>query len=272
VAFGERFDVAVGDVSLAGERWPADAPTVVLLHAGVCDRRCWYEVADRLDGRANLVAYDRRGYGDTKPGGTGYRDADDLAAVLGALGLGPVTIVGNSMGGGIALDFALTAPDRVDALLLIAPAVSGAPEFEMVDSATMVLSEMIGRAEADEDRDQLVRLETWLWLDGPGTPEGRVGGLARRIAEEMNRQILSHAAADRGGASGLDTWSRLADITAPTIVTAGELDIPVLVERSRIVSEQLADGVFRELAGTAHLPSLDQPDLVADLVLEVIGR
>lgn len=272
MGFGARFDVAVDGAVLAGQRWKSSAPRVVFLHSGVTDQRSWYAVIDRLQSAVDAVTYDRRGYGATPPGSTGFRHLDDLDAVAGSLGDEPVVLVGNSMGGGLALDYAITAPERVAAMLLIAPAISGAPEFESLDPATLVLGDRIERAYQDADKELLVRLETWLWLDGPGAPEGRVSGAPRRLAQEMNRRVLSHNAAEGAGASGIAAWDRLGEIQTPTLVVAGEYDVPLMIDRSRTLGERLGDGAFRTLPGTAHLPSLDQPDVVADLVSEVVGQ
>ena len=57
----ERFDVGRGGIILAGERWPGGAPTVLLLHEGVADRRGWAEVAGLLAPELTVVAYDRHG-------------------------------------------------------------------------------------------------------------------------------------------------------------------------------------------------------------------
>jgi pimeloyl-ACP methyl ester carboxylesterase len=270
--YAEPFEVAVDGAVLAGKRWHAEAPTVAFLHSGVTDQRSWFAVSDRLGDAVDAVCYDRRGFGATPPDGTEFRHADDLAAVLSEVTSSPVVLVGNSMGGELALDFALTAPDRVAGMLLIAPAISGAPEAAGLDPATMVLGDRIDRAWEDGDKNLLTRLETWLWLDGPGSAEGRVSGAPRRLAEEMNRRILLHDAPEGAGKSGLDAWSRLGEIRVPTLVVAGELDVPHFLDRSRLLSEQLADGAYRTLPGTAHLPSLDVPDVVASLVSEVAAR
>lgn len=271
MAFGESFDVAVPGGVLAGLRWPADAPRVVFLHAGVADRRCWYAVIDELPGRVDAIGYDRRGYGETPAGTTVFRHVDDLAAVVEACGA-PVVLVGNSAGGAVALDFALEHPDRVSGMLLIAPSISGSPQIDTADPATLVLSDRIEKAYDDRDWDSVVRLESWLWLDGPGAAEGRVSGAPRILAEEMNRRVLTHETAEDAGSSGLDTWSRLGEIAVPTIVVAGELDVPKLIERSRDVGGRLADAAYRALSGVAHLPSLEAPEVIAGLVEEIVER
>ena len=110
---------------LARDHLTADGPRVVLLHAGVADRRAWRDVAPELHAMgADVLAYDRRGFGETPASAEPFRHVDDLLGLLD----GPAWLVGNSMGGAIALDAALLAPDAVAGLVLIAPAVSGAPE------------------------------------------------------------------------------------------------------------------------------------------------
>jgi pimeloyl-ACP methyl ester carboxylesterase len=267
----ETVDIAVPGSTLRADRWPAAAPTVVMLHSGVTDRRSWYAVADALEDVADVIAYDRRGYGTTDVGELDFRHVDDLRMVIDRLTTGPVVLVGNSMGGRIALDFALAHPDLVTGLLLLAPAVSGAPEPTELDAATLVLDERLDRAWADEDKTEVVRLETWLWLDGPTGAEGRVGGSARRLAEDMNRVIVGRAEDEGAGDAGLDTWSRLEEIDVPAVVGCGDLDVPFLVDQSRRLAERLPNARFVLLPGVAHLPGLEQPELVAALVREMLG-
>jgi pimeloyl-ACP methyl ester carboxylesterase len=267
----ETVDVAVPGATLRAERWPAAAPTVVMLHSGVTDRRSWYGVADALEDVADVIAYDRQGYGGSEVGDADVRHIEDLRVVLNRLTTGPVALVGNSLGGALALDFALSYPDLVTALLLLAPAISGAPEPTGIDAASLVLDERIDRAITDDDKTEIVRLETWMWLDGPTGAEGRVTGAPRRLAEEMHRLILTHDADEHANNTGLDAWSRLEEIAASTIVGCGELDVPFFIDRSRQIAERLPRGRFELLPGVAHLPGLEQPEMVAALVRELLG-
>jgi pimeloyl-ACP methyl ester carboxylesterase len=237
----------------------------VLLHAGVADSRSWHEVASRLAGSTTLVAYDRRGFGDSEPSTGPFTHVEDLLAVLDQVGASQAWLVGSSAGGGIALDATLTAPGRVAGLILLAPAVSGAPEADL-DPGTLRLAGQIDQAIASGDLGEANRLETWVWLDGPGAPEGRVGGPARSLALEMNAICLRNAVPEGAGGSGLDAWARLAEIEVPALVACGDRDVPVLVTRSRELASRLPRGQYRELAGLAHLPYLEQPAAVAQLI------
>src|SRR5918997_4956790 len=147
-----RFEVD----GIVGERWDGEGPPLVLLHAGIADRRVWRDVVPLLD--APVVAYDRRGFGETPPGPEGFAHLDDLFAVLDATVAEPPWLVGNSMGGALALDAAVTAPERLAGLVLIAPAVSGEPDPEEPDPQ---LARGYAEYEAvADDPDALVRFET----------------------------------------------------------------------------------------------------------------
>src|SRR3954449_7435985 len=222
----ERTEIPAGESTLVADRWPGAGPTIVLLHAGVCDRRCWREVGERLTGR-DVVAYDRRGFGELPPAGAPFRHVDDLLAVLDAVSPdGPVWLVGSSMGGAVALDTALAAPGRVAGLVLIAPAVGGDPEpdEETVIAATNGLADAIDAAWTAGDLETCNRLEVHLWLDGPAGPEGRVSGPVRDLALDMNRIVLANG---ESGGDNLDAASRLHEIAVPAVVACGELDVPI---------------------------------------------
>ena len=106
-----------------------DGDPVVFLHAAVCDSRMWRAQLDAVGASNKAIAYDRRGFGETRAEKEDFSAVADLMAVIDAVGNGaPSILVGCSQGGRVALDTALLHPSHVRALVLIAPAVSGAPE------------------------------------------------------------------------------------------------------------------------------------------------
>jgi pimeloyl-ACP methyl ester carboxylesterase len=119
-----------GAVTVEGSRIhyreAGDGPPVVLLHGGIIDaaRVSWPPVVDRLAPEYHVVAPDLLGYGesDLPPGPYSIpRHAEVVAGVLDELDLGPVTLVGLSMGGGVAMQVALDRPDRLERLVPIDP-------------------------------------------------------------------------------------------------------------------------------------------------------
>src|ERR687893_1003893 len=186
----EFLQVDVPGGRLAAERWAGSPPTLVLLHSGVTDRRSWYETADRLSPGYALVAYDRRGFGQSVASSDAFSHVRDLQALLDALDLDQVWLVASSAGGRVALDAALTYPERVAGLVLLSPAISGAPGELQADPETERLDGAIDAALEAGDLAEANRLEAWLWLDGPAVPEGRVGGPARDLFLAMNAIAL----------------------------------------------------------------------------------
>jgi pimeloyl-ACP methyl ester carboxylesterase len=271
----EPVEIAVAGATLVGDRWSGAGPTIVLLHAGVCDRRCWREVGAQLGGAGrDVVAYDRRGFGDVPPAGAPFRHVDDLLAVLDAVSPdAPAWLVGSSMGGQVALDAALEAPERIAGLVLLAPAISGDPELdeEAYIAATNGLAGAIDAAWTAGEVDECNRLEVWLWLDGPAGPEGRVSGPRRELALDMNRIVIANGESEADGASGLDAAGRAHEITIPAIVACGELDLSIKLRRSAELAEALANATYRSLPGRAHLPYLEVPDEIAALITASSG-
>ncbi len=268
-----EFQVQWDGTVLVGDRWegpPQTSQSVVLLHAAVCDRRSWAHVVPSLRPLATVVTYDRRGFGDTPPAAGVFSHLEDLRAVLEATTTGPAWLVGSSMGGGLALDAALSAPDRVAGLVLLAPGVSGAPPPDRLDPATRLLSDALDRAAQAQDLDLVNRLEIQAWLDGPAAAPGRVGGSARELALAMNAVVLRNAVGEDAGRSGVDAWSRLEQVAVPTTITCGDLDVPYLLEHTDVLARRIPGARRAGLPGTAHLPYLERPDLVADLIAEAM--
>lgn len=137
--------------------------------------------------------------------------------------------------------------------------MSGAPAEEPgADTARLIAA--IESAEAAGDLGEVNRLEAWLWLDGPGTAEGRVGGAARELFLDMNGCVLR--AADPGPRAALPpAWPRRNEITAPALVMVGGLDLERLQNISVALASALAHARLVRLAGVAHLPHLE-PDPV----------
>jgi pimeloyl-ACP methyl ester carboxylesterase len=264
-------EIPVAGATLAADRWRQDGPAVVLLHAGVCDRRSWREVGALL-GRAgcDVVAYDRRGFGEVPPAQAPFRHVDDVLAVVAAVSPdAPAWLVGSSMGGGVALDAALASPERVAGLVLLAPTISGDPEPDeaTIVAATNGLADEIDAAWTAQDLEACNQLEVRLWLDGPGGPEGRVSGPPRELALEMNRIVLANGESVLEGGSELDAASHLSEVTAPVVVACGELDVSLKLDRSAEIADALPNATFHALPGRAHLPYLEAPGEIAALIL-----
>lgn len=110
---------------------PRDAPVLVLLHGSNADLHTWDPWVERLSRTWRVVRYDQIGHGLTGPSPThdySLKAFTDLVdEVRAKLGIAHFALAGNSMGGGVALSYAVTHPDRLDGLILVD--ASGAPDL-----------------------------------------------------------------------------------------------------------------------------------------------
>jgi pimeloyl-ACP methyl ester carboxylesterase len=264
---GEAFVVAAGRARLAGRQLGEGLP-VVFLHAGVCDKRMW---ADQMQAVADegwhAIAYDRRGYGETESPDEAFNHVDDLEAVLASLDIHAAVFVGCSMGGGLAVDFALRHPGRVIGLVLIGTSITGAPW-----SATQA-EQQLEMAEEDAwergDRDMLNRVQAHEWLDGPRTQSGRVGGAVRALFLDMNAKALAKPALTQEEQRPA-AWPRVAEVGAPTLLLVGDEDFTAIIDRHEHLSEEMPNAFAAVLEGVAHIPSIERPELVNSMLLEFL--
>jgi pimeloyl-ACP methyl ester carboxylesterase len=263
--FALEFDGAV----LRGESAGFGLP-VVFLHAGVADRRQWDAQMEELEAEGYyVVSYDRRGFGQTESADVPFNHVVDLEAVLDSLGLNAAVLVGNSLGGGIAIDFAIEHPDRVVALVLVGTAITGF-EGDEPDDDLLALEDTLDYALSRGNLEQANRIEAHMWLDGPLAEDGRVDGPARELFLEMNRRRrdLSTLSEEDLPDPAVDHLDR---IKVPVLLIAGALDYPDVLEAHELLADSIEECFAIVLDDTAHLPGLERPDLFNPLLNEFLA-
>lgn len=266
----ERFEINFGRATLVGEQHGA-GEALVFLHAGVADRRMWQPQLAGLSERYLNVAYDRRGFGETIPGEAAFSHMGDLGAVLDGLGIEEATLIGSSQGGRVAIDYALAYPQRVKGLVLIAPAVSGAPAVQTLPPAILALDKELEAAEEAGDIERINALEARAWLDGPTSPPGRVGGALRELFLDMNGIALRMPDLTLEIDSP-SAYERVSALNVPALLLWGELDFPHVIERCRYLLEAIPSVRGEAIPGTAHLPNLEKPGVVNELIRSFLGE
>ncbi|CAB3810637.1 alpha/beta fold hydrolase [Paraburkholderia fynbosensis] len=266
----KSFLTTSGRATLATEAIGSGDP-IVFLHARVADRQMWGHQMREVGASHQAIAYDRRGFGETVAEAENHSAVEDLIAVLESVTDGsPAVLVACSQGGGIALDGALRYSSHVRALVLIAPSVTGAPPLNHPALIENLLARLAA-AEANGDIDDVLSIRTSLWLDGPFEPRGRVIGDARRLFHEMNSVALRLPPPGTNIDEPI-AYERLTDVSVPTLVICGDLDLPSIQERSRYVAANVPFGTFHQISGSAHLPSLERPQEVTNLIIDFIDQ
>ncbi|MDA7945946.1 MAG: alpha/beta hydrolase [Hyphomicrobiaceae bacterium] len=244
------------------------------LNAAVADTRMWSGQMAGIADTNKAIVYDRRGFGKTRCEQEDYSSVADLMALLDVLGDGkPAVLVGCSQGGRIALDAALEHPSRVSGLVLIAPNVPGAPEPDNPPEIAQRLARQQDALDAG-DIASVNAIKAHLWLDGPLMAEGRVSGKARDLLLDMNSIVLEAppAGTDLDVTGIAPAFDRLAKIQVPSLMVWGDRDFPHIMERCRLVADRMKNCASLGLAGSAHLPSLDQPDEVTAALVKFVPR
>jgi len=240
---------------------PRGGVPVVLVHAGVADRRMWEPQWASLTARHDVVRLDLRGFGDStaRPDGP-LSPPGDALAVLEAEGIERCHLVGASYGAGVAVEVALTRPGTAASLLLAAPGGS------LIPGATDDLRSFVAEEDAALDAgdlDAAADANVRWWVDGPGQPTDRVDPEVRDLVGRMQRRAFE-LTADWDDVEEAEiepaALDRLATIDVPTLVLVGDLDLDAIRLAADRVARDLPGARTLVWKGAAHLPSLERPD------------
>ncbi|WP_083972503.1 alpha/beta fold hydrolase [Actinoplanes awajinensis] len=281
--------IDVGDGSVWCEDTGGALPPVVLLHPGVGDSRIWDLVWARLAGRHRLIRYDVRGFGRSAPPDGRFSPLADLRRVLDGLAVGPALFAGCSMGGGSALDLALADPDRVRGMVLACPGISGAPPAQNPggavvarDSGGAAVARDSGGAEAARDpgdtatsRDAGGAAAGRDLADAPDSDDPAIfleQGIARWaqagrdpvVVEQLRSSVRFWLHWGDSLAEDGDAWSRLEDVTVPSVLLLGDLERPSFVPACVEAARRLPGCRLVRIPGADHFVPLRAPDVVVD--------
>ena len=243
--------------------------TVLLLHAGIADSRMWRFQIPALEAAGyRVIAPDLRGFGTRRLEPAPFSHLGDVEELVD----GPLGVVGNSLGGRVALEFALHRPELVERLVLIAP---GLPGWEWSDATRA------GWAEEEEalergDFEAAAEASVRMWVDGPNRSPGDVdaGVRADVTAMVLGSYELQHAAWEAGAREEelLDAPVRslLSEIRCPTLVLLGDKD----VEDMHAIADHVAGAILGArlvtVRNAAHLPGLERPDEINARIIEFL--
>ena len=237
---------------------PKNAPTLILLHGFGASLETWEPWAKALSARYRVIRLDLPGFGLTGPDPTGdYSDERTLAVIAGLmdqLGVQSAALIGNSLGGRFAWQFAARYPARVTSLVLISPDGFASPGFEYgkAPAVPLLLEAMpwvgpralvranLAPAYANEKaltEETLTRYRDMLLAPG----------VRRAILDRTRQTVLT------------DPSARLKSITAPTLVLWGEQDAMIPVRNAADYLRLLPHRELVRLPGLGHVPFEEAP-------------
>jgi 3-oxoadipate enol-lactonase len=237
-------------------------PPVLLLHGGFMDSRMWDADAAVLKQRYRVIRFDLRGFGRSPKSPSDYLPEDDIAALLSHLKIPRAHVVGISMCGGIAIDFALAHSDRVRSLVLAEPGVSGwqwSPDVTSTMDAVM-------KVNADRGRDAAIEefLTRPVFASAKSKPKA-YAEIRSQLFRNFRLEPLGMKTPEKPAVN------RLGEITAPTLVLTAELgglDARAIGERLR---REVRGARLVEVKGSGHMINLEAPEMFRRLLEEFVA-
>jgi pimeloyl-ACP methyl ester carboxylesterase len=261
-------------------RIAGSGPPIVLIHGMLNSSSHWQAVAANLAEEHTVVAPDLIGHGDSAAPRGDYSlgaHAASIRDLLAAIGIDRATIVGHSLGGGVAMQFFYQFPQRVERLALISSGGLGHEVSPMLRTAA--LPGMSGLLSLTINP----RLLAALW---------DAGGRMRRRGISLGVQLQAVARALRplenadARSAFLHTLRSVIDVhgqrvsatdrlylleTLPTLIVWGERDNTIPIEHGRRAHQTIAQSTFRTLPQAAHFPHLEDPDGLSQLLREFVA-
>lgn len=253
----------------------------LLLHGFGASTFTWHEVMDDFAAHGRVIAFDRPGYGLSQrllPGDwtgdnpyTAESQARQIIAIMDTLGIERAVLVGNSAGGTISVFTYLTYPQRIEALILLDPAIysgGGAPAFvrPLLGLPQMRhIGPLISRSLVSDPQNLL----NLAWHDPSRITPAILDGYAKAYqVENWDKALWEFTIASRD--LNLDT--RLNEIRAPTLVITGDNDRIVPTQESVTLASEIANADLIVLPACGHLPQEECPAGVMEAVNLFITR
>jgi pimeloyl-ACP methyl ester carboxylesterase len=242
-----------------GEVWAEDTGgdglPLLLMHPGWGDSAIWDPVIGRLAAGHRVIRYDARGYGRSPAPVAPYTQSGDLATVLDHLGLGRAALVAHSGSGGPAICLALDQPDRVSALILVAP---GVEDYPWPGDDPYVAE--FGARFAAGDREGLVALGLRTWAAAGADPAAQA---------QIRSAVAAFFAIGELMRPDPPAYGRLGEVTAPSVLAIGDLDYAMVRDCGERIAARIPGCRLIVVPGADHLLPLRAPDALADIIAEL---
>ena len=240
-------------------------PTLVLVHGLGASTQVWRKVVGPLSENFRVIRYDLRGLGQSatpEPPYTWAKVVADLDALLDALELENVTLVGHSLGGALSLSYAGDNPPRVGAVIAVGAPGLQVPEGKERILANAELAEREGMAPVAERHAQAGMPQAYQ----EAHPEERAAYVAM-IGGSDPRGYAAHARL----VGDVDVMAALPRIRVPALVIQGELDVVVPMEGVQRAAAEIPDAKLVVLEGIGHIVPTEAPEALVEQIRSFLG-
>ena len=239
-------------------------PAVILIHGGLVDSRLWDDQMNDFSKQCRVVRYDLRGFGKSADASEPFSHIEDLRALLDFLKIERATLVGLSLGGIIAADFALEYPERVDRLVLVGPGLRGDKQPPTKEAISAWEAASRG---AEPFAEATMRSGLYSGVQ-PGTV----------IHTRLRQMLLDNFKAVSSFRPGFlkypepTTIERLESIKAPTLVVIGSRDAQNLKNIADLLAKRIPGARKVVINGASHHPPVEKPKQFNKVVLNQLAK
>jgi pimeloyl-ACP methyl ester carboxylesterase len=251
---------------------------VVLIHGMLNSSSHWQAVAQRLAHEHTVIAPDLIGHGDSAAPRGDYSlgaHAASIRDLLAAIGVDRATIVGHSLGGGVAMQFFYQFPQRVERLVLVSSGGLGREVSPMLRTAALpgvstllaaIRPRLLGALSATGSRLREREVRAGVYVQAIARALRPLENADARAAFLHTLRSVIDVHGQR--VSATDRLYLLESI--PTMIVWGERDHTIPLEHGRLAHEAIPHSSFRTLAQAAHFPHLEDPLGLAELLREFV--
>jgi pimeloyl-ACP methyl ester carboxylesterase len=238
---------------------------VILIHGGFGDGRMWDPQFEPLSQAFRVIRYDHRGFGKSSAPTQAYSPVADLVKLMEHLELKRANLVGNSMGGTIALDFALQQPDRTGAVVVIASAARGYP----VPEENVKRVDLVMRTAREKGPTAAVPL----WLQHPmvtvAMSHAAAGPLVRTMVEDNQKMFVTDHWPNEQMSP--PAFERIAGLNANVLFIVGDRDVASVRAGAEASAARIKKAKVVTIKDADHLPHMEKPAEVNKLLVEYIS-
>ncbi len=242
-----------------------DGPALVLVHAGIADRRMWDDQFLVFAQHFRVIRCDFWGFGRSTLPESPFSLHEDLYQLLKILGAGPVHLMGCSLGGRVSIDLALTYPQLVKSLTLVGSGLSG---YDFTGDVLQRHFAQMRAAYERNDVDGALELVIQLWVDGrdrtPDQVDPRVRARVREMLDGRTEWTIAEQPLQPAAIH------RLKEIDIPTLILIGDRDEENIATIANLLAENIPGARKLVIPDTAHLPNMEKPGPFNDVVLEFL--
>jgi pimeloyl-ACP methyl ester carboxylesterase len=250
-----------------------EGPWLVLLHAGIADRRMWDEQWRPFAEHFQVLRYDMRGFGRSPMTPGPFSNRQDLFQLLHSLGIESAHVLGCSNGGMTALDFTLEHPQMVRSLTLVSAAVSGLPPEGLPPKEVLELIE----ARKSGDFERAADLHVQIWADGFKRGGKKAAAKVRQQVRRMGLDALENQDEFLRATAFLTETplqppaaGRLSEVKCPALILVGDLDDDYVLHMAEALAAGIPSAHQEIIHGAAHLPNMEKPAEFNRLTLDFL--